>query len=216
MSGHDRFRDMTAAYVVGALEADERDHLVRHLEGCERCRDDVVAFAPLPSLLGRLDVGELTPSPGAPGSDEVVAAVRADVDALGRSRRRWRLLAGAAAAVAVLAAGAVLLDDDQASRRGDGVLLAVEALAAGTEASIVADERSWGTYVYVSADGLPHRAEYALWVVDADGRWHPAGTFAPTPDGSARLGGSSRLQLASIDRVVITSADKDDELLTAR
>ena len=215
MNEHDRLRDMTAAYVVGALAPDERDELVAHLEGCERCRDEVVAFAPLPSLLARLDVDELTAEPGERSADDVVAAVRAQVRALAASRRRWRVLAGIAAAVAVLAGGAVLLDDDPSSRRSGGVPFEVETAAGGAEAHIVADERSWGTYVHVSAEGLPPRSEYALWLIDSTGRWHPAGTFAPTPDGSAQLGGSSRLRLASIDRVVITSADKADELVTA-
>lgn len=215
MSEHDRLRDMTAAYVVGALAADERDELVAHLEGCQSCRDDVVAFAPLPSLLGRLEVDDLTARPEQRHVDDVVGAVRAEVRALAASRRRWRVLAGVAAAVAVVAAGAALLDDAEPSRRAGGIPFEVETAAGGAEAHIVADERSWGTYVHVSAEGLPPRSEYALWLIDATGRWHPAGTFAPTPDGSAQLGGSSRLRPASIARVVITSADKADELVTA-
>ena len=206
---------MTAAYVVGALAPDERDELVAHLEGCERCRNDVVAFAPLPSLLGRLELDDLTTPPRERSAEDVVAAVRAQVRTLAASRRRWRVLAGVAATVAVLAGVSALLDDSEPSRRSGGIPFVVETAAAGAEAHIVADERSWGTYVHVSAEGLPRRSEYALWLVDSAGRWHPTGTFAPTPDGSAQLGGSSRLRLTSIDRVVITSADRADELVTA-
>lgn len=218
MTGHDHFRDLTAAYVVGALESDARDELEAHLRVCERCRQDVVAFAPLPALLGRVDPAELDHESLLASADAVVAAVRADVDRVHRSRGRWRRGAGvAAAAAAVLLALAIgsRLDDD-APRRAAGVALDVEATAAGVAAHVTADERAWGTYVHVSAEDLPVRDAYALWVVDEEGRWERAGSWARTPDGAADLGGSSQLTLAEIDRIVITSIDRRDELLIAR
>ena len=219
MTGHDHFRDLTAAYVVGALESDERDELEVHLRECERCRQDVVAFAPLPALLGRVDPAQLDQASLLASGDAVVAAVRADVDRVHRSRGRWRRGAGVAAAAAVVLLALAIgngLDDDTSERRAGGVALQVEANASGVAAEVIADERAWGTYVHISAEDLPDRDAYALWVVDTEGRWERAGSWAPTPDGAADLGGSSQLTLAEIDRIVITSVDRDDELLVAR
>jgi anti-sigma factor RsiW len=53
-----------AAYVTGTIGPADRAALVRHLESCERCRDEVAGLAALPGLLRRL------PAPGgraAPG-----------------------------------------------------------------------------------------------------------------------------------------------------
>lgn len=211
---HEALRELTAAYVLGGLTADERGAFEAHLETCDDCRGDVVSFAPLPSLLARVDLADLDDA--GPGSaDALVAAIRADRTALVRSRRRWRWVAGAAAAAAAVF-GVLVVSDDEPARRGGGTPLAVEMAAGSGSARVVADERSWGTYVYVSAEDLPRRDSYLLWVVDVDGVWSPAGSWSSTDDGAADLGGSSRLPLEAIERVVVTSDDRDDEILVAR
>lgn len=216
-SDHDSYRDLTAAYVLGALDAGERAEIEEHLETCDACRNDVVSFAPLPALLGRVDADDVAPDHPEAGADALVIAVRADVARLDRSRRRWRWGAGlAAAAAVVLAALLAVGDDDAPARLTDGVQLAVATSSAGTSADVIATERAWGTYLYLSATGLPDRDGYEMWTVDAGGSWEPVGSWSPTPEGRAELGCSTALTLADIDRVVITSEDRDDELLVAR
>jgi Putative zinc-finger len=46
------------AYVLGALERDERAVLEAHLETCEVCREELDRLAPLPGLLSRLTLQE--------------------------------------------------------------------------------------------------------------------------------------------------------------
>jgi Putative zinc-finger len=46
------------AYVLGALERDERAELEAHLETCDICRKELDRLAPLPGLLSRLTVEE--------------------------------------------------------------------------------------------------------------------------------------------------------------
>jgi hypothetical protein len=46
------------AYVLGALEREERAALEAHLETCDVCRDELDRLAPLPGLLSRLTVEE--------------------------------------------------------------------------------------------------------------------------------------------------------------
>ena len=38
---HNRWREDLAAYMLGALERDEAAEFERHLEGCERCREEM-------------------------------------------------------------------------------------------------------------------------------------------------------------------------------
>ncbi|HEU5082245.1 MAG TPA: zf-HC2 domain-containing protein [Acidimicrobiales bacterium] len=216
---HDRLRELTAAHVLGALDAADRAELEVHLEVCETCRQDVVDFAPLPALLARLDLAEVAgDSPAVSDAGGLVDAVRADVARIERSRRWWQRSAVAVAVAAAVAVGAVLFVDDGGTPDDPwpGVAMAVEVASSETTAHIVADERDWGTYVHVTAEDLPARDLYAVWTVDRSGRWAPVGSWAPTPDGRAELGCSTALALAEIDRVVITSADRDDELLVAR
>lgn len=217
---HDRLRELTAAHVLGALDPADRAELEAHLEVCETCRQDVVDFAPLPALLARLDLSEVAGDPPeASDADRLVLAVRADVARIERSRRWWQRTAVAVAVAAAVALGAVLVVNDGGGDPDDpwpGVAMAVEVASAETTAHVVADERDWGTYVHVTAEDLPARDLYAVWTVDRSGAWAPVGSWAPTPDGRAELGCSTALALGEIDRVVITSADRDDELLVAR
>jgi anti-sigma factor RsiW len=46
------------AYVLGALERDERRELERHLEVCPICRMELERLAPLPGLLSRLSADD--------------------------------------------------------------------------------------------------------------------------------------------------------------
>ena len=216
-SDHDSLRELTAAYVLGALDAGERAEIEQHLETCDACRDDVVSFAPLPALLGRVDADDVVRERPPASADVLVEAVRADVRRLDRSRRRWQWGAGLAAAAAmVLAALLTIADGEAPVGRADGIQLAVAVSSTDTSAEVVATERAWGTYFHLSAEGLPLRDAYEMWTVDGDGTWEPVGSWGPTPGGRAELGCSTALSLADIDRVVITSDDRAEELLVAR
>jgi hypothetical protein len=60
------------AYVLGALEREERAGLEAHLETCEICREELDRLAPLPGLLSRLTLDEAevleTAAPGSAAS----------------------------------------------------------------------------------------------------------------------------------------------------
>lgn len=220
MSEHDHFRDLTAAYVLGALDPDERAELLEHLETCKRCQADIVDFAPLPALLGAVDLDDLVEPPESHLSDAVVAEARSELRQLHASRRRWRatatILAAAAAVVVALGAAALILDlDDGTQEQVDRIELAFDA-EGDTTGDLIVDERGWGTYVHVSLEDLPERELYRLWAIDQSGTWHEAGSWLSTPDNSATLGGSTHLRLAEIALLVVTSDDPDDELLRTR
>jgi anti-sigma-K factor RskA len=110
-SDHSRWSEDLAAYMLGALDGDEVTGFERHLEGCERCREEMRWFEPalqtLPESVERQEAPRQL-------KETLMTEVRADVrEAEGRSPapRPWRqwLLKPAAgfAVVALLVAGVV-------------------------------------------------------------------------------------------------------------
>jgi hypothetical protein len=125
------------AYVLGALEREERAGLEAHLGTCEVCREELDRLAPLPGLLSRLTLDEAevleTPPPapaagvdpptephppessaeplaGAPLPEPSYSAAPLEraLFEVARERRRSRLMRAVAAAAALVLAAAVV------------------------------------------------------------------------------------------------------------
>ena len=88
-SDHKRWSEDLAAYMLGALEPEEAAELERHLEGCERCREEMRWLEPavhtLPESVERQE-------PPKQLRQSLMAEVRADARAERSSPRpsRWR------------------------------------------------------------------------------------------------------------------------------
>lgn len=123
------------AYLLGALEPEERRELERHIAGCRHCQDELVAMAPLPGLLRHTAFEELpesaaaaesfspptaphttpptTPPAGPVGAPAAVSgAVELPLPVLPAQHRRRRpgarALAGAGLALAAVVGGTVV------------------------------------------------------------------------------------------------------------
>jgi hypothetical protein len=141
----DPFREWDAAYVLGALSADDRRDFERHLQTCPHCARAVAEVAGMPGLLGALPVADAlaTLSTPAAGTDVATTAAQDSTDAptgfsgdhvgaaghrpppvqrlaraAGRRARRTRirLTVGAVAVATVLALGAGALGAALAER----------------------------------------------------------------------------------------------------
>jgi anti-sigma-K factor RskA len=105
---HTRWSDDLAAYMLGALKPGEATELERHLEGCERCREEMRWLEPavhsLPESVARRE-------PPKQLRQTLMAEVRADAAAEKPTRsrsRRWVLKPAVGfAVVALLVAGVV-------------------------------------------------------------------------------------------------------------
>jgi len=89
-SDHKRWSEDLAAYVLGALEADEAAALERHMDDCERCREEMRWLQPavhtLPESVARQE-------PPKQLRQSLMAEVRADARAeRSPSTSRWRSL----------------------------------------------------------------------------------------------------------------------------
>src|SRR5215475_4738702 len=99
---NEELHDLTPAYALDALDADERRAYEEHLAGCERCRADL---AELGETVGALGLAAEGPAPPEALRDRILVAARhegpSNVVALRSSRRRWYAVAGVAAAAAI-------------------------------------------------------------------------------------------------------------------
>ena len=80
MTDHDRLGEWSGAYVLGALAPEDRRTFERHLDTCEACAADVASFAPIPSLLSKVDVTAVEPVP---------RSILADASSRVVDERRW-------------------------------------------------------------------------------------------------------------------------------
>lgn len=212
----DEFRSWSAAYVLGALDADERAEFETHLRDCEACRAEVAELAPIPGLLAR------TSPPG--DEDEVegalglaLAEVASERRRLARARRVWQFVAAGAAAAVVVLVLFLALDDPTAQEAptGERVELAVASETATAEIGLVS--RPWGSVVdihVIEVDQLPQADSFTAWVVDGAGRWEPACTWGLDGDGWAKVQGASSIPVDQVVEVVITATDdRSQELL---
>ncbi len=211
MSDHDQYREWSAAYVLGALDAKERALFETHLDGCDRCRDDVAAFAPIPGLLAKV---------GSPDSEDVpegvldraVARVSSERAELAKSRSRWRWTA----AVAAVAAGFVLVVSLLPQmNRPESTLLAIEPGAVAT-GEISVSARAWGTAIDLDLSGLPPSDRYEAWAVDRSGTVQQIASWGPTQEFNATLEGASSFPLEDVETIIVTMGeDAETVLVTA-
>jgi len=91
-------------YVNGTLGGDEREMVVRHLEACVRCRDEVASLEALRAQIRSEEIG----APGELGLRRLMRDVASERRAR-HGQRRWWVPVAAAAAVLVIAVQGVML-----------------------------------------------------------------------------------------------------------
>ena len=107
---YDPFRDWDAAYVLGALSAEDRRAFERHLVGCAMCTSAVAELAGIPGMLSKISADAAVALVGAP-ADESLHDAQLEPDlvqklsraAVLRQRRTRRgMIAGMALAAGLL------------------------------------------------------------------------------------------------------------------
>ena len=71
---HDELKELTGAYALDAVEANESDEIERHLPGCPQCRSEVAELREVAASLG---VGP-GPRPSGSGTGSPLKSVGAD------------------------------------------------------------------------------------------------------------------------------------------
>jgi anti-sigma-K factor RskA len=181
---HDPLHDLTPAYALDALDAEERAAYEQHLSTCEHCRAEletmqrtasslayaVVSPAPPPELRGRIV--------------EQARLERGNVVAF-RPRRTLSYALGAAAAVAASVAVAVGLWAASLSNELDRQRSVLEILAdpqarslamTGGDGRLVVTGSGEAALVVSGLAAAPEGKTYEIWVIEGD-RALPAGLF---------------------------------------
>jgi Anti-sigma-K factor rskA/Putative zinc-finger len=215
---HRRWRAELAAYLLGSLEPDEIEALESHLEGCERCRDELRWLQPAIDVIPA-SVPQLEPPPGLRA--RLMAEVRSDAAELGAAGRagveirrparrqppaarlRGFLLRPAVALTAVALIAAVA--GGYALRGGgEGTGTTTTATVAQGGAVHAKLERSGdsGQLQLTGLHPLPRSRVYEAWVQRGH-RISPSSLFAARRDGSAST--AIPHQLAGADTVMVTA-----------
>ncbi len=203
--------DLTGAYVVDALDRDERASFEEHLETCPDCAAEVrslreavgelsqsTAVAPPPELRARV-LSAISQSPALPQN---VTPLRS------RSAKRW-VWPVAAAACAVIAIGGTswgFVQHREATQNADRVAAITTVLGGPDTVTVTGQIGEYGnaTIVYsksteklllIGHDIPPPSADktYQLWMISPQGAATSAGVFAPDSRGNVLLQASGDL-----------------------
>jgi anti-sigma-K factor RskA len=162
--------DLAAAYALDALDPEDRWTYERHLDTCDRCREEVAA---LRESAGELAYAAEEAEPPAELRDRILAAARAEprTATVVPLRRRWLFPATAAAAAAAACAAVGLGLWANSLRDGPGQrVVAME----GGGSLIVSGERAT---LVACVDDPPAGKAYEAWVIEDD-QPRPAGLFS--------------------------------------
>jgi anti-sigma factor RsiW len=183
--------ELTAAYALDALGADEAAPYEAHLSQCARCRDELAELA---EPIAALAWGGGPATPTAALRDRILEAAAAERANVVPLRRPWLLRATAAvAAVAACAAvglgiwaGSLLdsLHSARSSRAADA--RAVEILAdpasrripvTGVHGTVAIDTTGQAALMLHQLPAAPAGKTYEAWVIPPSGSPKPAGMF---------------------------------------
>jgi anti-sigma-K factor RskA len=164
--------DLAAAYALNALDPEDRWTYERHLDTCDRCREEVIA---LREGASQLAYGGDGPEPRPELRDRILRAAREerqDARVIPFRRRRWVFPATAAVAVAASVA-AIGLGLWANSLRGGAVEQRVVPLQGGPGQVLVSGDRA---SIVTCVDKAPAGKTYEAWVIAGDAP-RPAGLF---------------------------------------
>ena len=203
--------DLAAAYALDALDPEDRWTYERHLDTCERCREEVAALRDSATELAYAAEG---PEPPPELRERILAAARneprtAKVVPL---RRRW--LFPATAVVAVAAACAAVGLGLWANSLRNGPPQRIVAVQGAPGNLIVSGDRA--TLVVCLDEAAPNRT-YEAWVIEAR-RPRPAGLF---PGGCSSVPLDEPVEPGDVVAVTLEPAGGSDQptsdvLATAR
>ena len=178
--------DLTAAYALHALDAEEREAYEEHLAQCARCRDEL---AQLKESAAALAWAVEAPAPPAGLRARILteaAAGRGNVVPLPLGARRvWQAAAAVAACAAVgLGIWAATLHDSLGTARAHESALQVVADPAshtvalrGGRGMVAVAQNGVGVLVVDRLPAAPDGKTYEAWVIPQGGKPVRAGTF---------------------------------------
>jgi hypothetical protein len=184
------------AYVVGALNPEERRSVERHVGECPVCAAELAELEALPAMLDRVRPEDLQSVPVAPSPD-LFDRMSAAARRTGRHRRRaWGLVAAAVLVLGGIGAGVavwVSQPDEQT----------VTASSGPVDVTLTASRAEDGVELYVAVEGMRPGEMCTLVAVGRDGSWHPAGDWPVSADGDGEWESWADVELSELAEVAV-------------
>jgi predicted anti-sigma-YlaC factor YlaD len=218
---HVRFEFDDAAYLLGALEAEQRQAFEQHLQDCPICQDRIAEFGDVPEVLARADVSAWEPEPP---PDTLLPRLLRQVAASRRRRaRRLGVLAAAAACLlALLATGGVLgwqhahqprtLAMQPVGPNTEGVHATVRLTGSSSGPRVTLDCGYSGEHGSYPASS---RTSYRMVIFNRRGEMVDLGSWTPQPDEDVQITRTSPWPRQNIGRIEV-SDDRGHTVLLLR
>jgi anti-sigma factor RsiW len=220
----DPFVHDDAAYVMGALGAEDRQAFEAHLVGCPRCAQRVAELAGLTEFLDKVPLARVLQ----PGADRepppnlllprLIRTARAE-----RRRRSLRLVASGAVAASLVALAVVFGVTQGRPNAPEGVSVAMTPVRpAAVTATLNVTPASWGTRVSLDCRWVGattgansgSKKTYRLVAVPRDGSdVQVLAQWAVRPGEDAKVVGSTDLPASGIATIQLQAAADDAVLL---
>ncbi|APA95776.1 hypothetical protein NS506_01707 [Nocardia seriolae] len=204
--GHEHYRHLLGAYVLGGLDPADRAAVDAHAADCAACRRELAEFSVVPSLLATAEV----PREDSPATERPSVALRETLRAVTAARaaqRRRRVAATAGLASAALAAGIALgFVAHPADRPGAPATDRAIALttASGTSGGTIdLTSKPWGTELHLTLRDLPAGQRLTAMVLGPDGQAEPAATWTTPSVSPMRVTGAVSLRTDTVHRIEI-------------
>ena len=209
----DTYAGLDAAYLLGALDADERLAYEEHLATCSSCQVSLADISAIPPLLAGLDE-----SACASPIDAVPMPVPASMlprllqaAATERARNRW-LTVGLGLLAAACAVALIVIVVPATSGPTPASRAMTPLVATPIEATIALQPRSWGTEVdltcwYRGGGTEPATDRYMLVAHSADGTTYDLGNWRLAPSQTVTFTSGTALSYTQIKDLQITQAD---------
>jgi anti-sigma-K factor RskA len=196
------------AYVLGALEPEERERVGRHIADCPACEATLRELEGLPQWLAQVPPPAALPDHPAPSELAFRRLQRSatQMSAPGRASgpaRRHRFLAVAAAVVAIGAAGVTGV----VVATSDGAPTTVSASAGQVHAEAALTSAGQGTSITLTMAGVASGERCTLVAEDREGRWVTASWWTADYHGDVRVTGRVPMQAGDIQQLVVRTAD---------
>jgi hypothetical protein len=183
----DPYARLDAAYLLGALEADERLGYEAHLVFCRRCRAALAEISAIPSLLAGLDESAFAAPPEVAPTPALDTLPPRLLPAAGRERvrRRWLTIGlGLLAAACAIALIVIVVPSSSGPKTAPRAMTAL--VATPVHATIALQPRSWGTEIdltcwYQRGAAEPLSDRYELVAHGADGATYDLGNWRLAP-----------------------------------
>jgi hypothetical protein len=198
------WRELLGVYALGQLEGDERVGLEAHLEGCDRCREELALLQPVARMLPHADPErfESAPQPPAELGARIAATIAGERKQTEKRRRRLFgsfALGGATAALAAVVLAIFVLGSGGGGEPERHVAFASQ----GVTIDATLEPHAYGTEIRMYVHGVESGTLCQVSLRGPGGVAYPAGTFRYRwgEDSEAVL--SSALDLSRTRAVVV-------------